>query len=73
MPNPTIKECLFPDQVVFADHELNSRSKVENIFAYNEIIKNINLNNYDPKFLSLSDCNQILNLDSEKFRQKLSK
>ena len=73
LPNPTIKECLFPDQVVFADHELNSRSKVENIFAYSEIIKNINLNNYDPKFLSLSDCNQILNLDSEKFRQKLSK
>lgn len=64
--------ALFPDQVIYTMNEnlLKSPGGHETLFAYGYILKNINKLGLTPKFISEKDVHSIINMESEKYRQK---
>ena len=73
---PDIAKVLFPDQVVFtlADNQtLSMNSSKEILSAYFFIIENILFNNLTPNYLDQKFCNDLIDMESEKYRISIAR
>ena len=65
------KHVLFPDQVVYAfDQNLQTVSARQTLQAYHFILHHLKEKQWTPRFLSPQQINVLLNMESEKYRQK---
>ena len=66
---------LFPDQVIFMSENISISSEAyrENLSAYIFILNTIKELNLTPVFIQENDVNYIQEMESEKFRKKISK
>lgn len=67
---------IFPDQVVYTlagEEMLKTKAAKETLMAYNFILKTINEKNLTPNFISREKADILLNMEGEKYRQKILK
>ena len=65
---------LFPDQVIYTlsnESILETTAAKETLWAYDFILKSIKKINFTPQFISQEKVNILLNMEGEKFRQKV--
>ena len=71
----TRDQVLFPDQVVYALDDvktLKTNSEKEILVAYNFVLQILKEKDLTPNFLSKENIEVLLNMESEKYRQKIA-
>ena len=63
---------LFPDQVVYALNNTETTSAKEILTAYSFILQTLKEKRLTPTFLSKENIEALLDMESEKYRQKIS-